>query len=86
MKNDNRIIEFKKYRDLKPDNFFFKEKNGQKILKIGDFGITKTYRPQKKSLSSSETHKHYQSPEISEGGRISYKTDIWSLYDKIQRK
>ena len=34
------------HRDLKPDNFFFKNiENNQKILKIGDFGNAKTYRP-----------------------------------------
>ena len=41
--NKNMIL---MHRDLKPDNFFFKNiENNQKILKIGDFGNAKTYRP-----------------------------------------
>ena len=68
------------HRDLKPDNFFFKNTdNDDKILKIGDFGIAKTYSPAKKSLSSVQTYKHFQSPEVSQGGEITDKTDIWML-------
>lgn len=67
------------HRDLKPDNIFFQKSKAQRILKIGDFGKAKTYRYEKKSLSSSETNRHYQSPEISRQSEISDKTDIWSL-------
>ena len=68
------------HRDLKPDNFFFTNKeNNQKILKIGDFGIAKTHRPPKSALSSAGTNKHFQSPEVSVAGNITDKTDIWML-------
>ena len=68
------------HRDLKPDNIFFHTKSdGQKIAKIGDFGLAKTFLQETKPEFSLESSKDYQSPEMSEGTILNEKCDMWSL-------
>ena len=56
------------HRDLKPGNIFIDElKNGKKILKIGDFGISYvdlTASNMTESTFAKDTTPSYKSPEL----------------------
>jgi len=68
------------HRDLKPEYIFFQtNSDGQKIVKIGDFGLSKTFLQETKPQVSLESSKDYQSPEMSKGTILNEKCDMWSL-------
>ena len=70
------------HKDLKPQNIFLKKENKEIVIKIGDFGISKT-------LESAEDYRHtmictpfYAAPELFENKQYSswgIQYDIWSL-------
>ena len=64
------------HRDIKPQNIFFKTENGEKKIKLGDFGCSIFI---KDNTSDPIGTFMYSSPEII--GEIEYneKTDLWSL-------
>ena len=66
------------HRDLKPDSIFI---NGNMIIKIGDFGISKqfdSYTTHTLTKYKAETD-YYVAPEIIVDGIYNEKSDIWSL-------
>jgi serine/threonine protein kinase len=67
------------HRDLKPENILYVIRNGEFIVKIGDFGLSKigTNRPTIPSRSAG-THR-YMAPELQFGYLCNYRADIFSL-------
>ena len=66
------------HRDLKPDNIFI---NGNMIIKIGDFGISKqfdSYMTHALTKYKAGTD-YYVAPEIIVDGIYNEKSDMWSL-------
>ena len=66
------------HRDLKPENIFINEIND---IKIGDFGISKQYNPNKEYINTKYKvgSVEYMSPEIRKKGIYNEKTDMYSL-------
>jgi len=75
--HNKRII----HGDIKPDNIFIKEMpDGKRVLKIGDFGVSKCMDDYNSFMSKIETTPAYQAPE--ELGNSNFKAwprDIWSV-------
>ena len=69
------------HRDLKPDNLLLATTpDGNKIIKIGDFGLARIPLPggSRMTLSACGT-KGYMAPEVQAGASYSRKADIFSL-------
>jgi len=64
-------------RDLKPENIFLSGPNSN-VVKIGDFGISKTLQNKDKTKTTIGTP-NYLAPEVCEGKPYGRKSDIWSL-------
>jgi NIMA (never in mitosis gene a)-related kinase len=64
------------HRDLKPQNVFLAKGN---IIKLGDFGISKTLEHTADLAVSAVGTPVYCSPEICMGRGYNMKSDIWSL-------
>ena len=64
------------HRDLKTQNIFM-TKNG--LLKLGDFGISRTLRDENDFATTGIGTPQYLSPEICRQQKYNYKSDIWSL-------
>jgi serine/threonine protein kinase len=71
------------HRDLKPANFFVCTVNGERVLKVLDFGISKTEDERGRRLTNTEVTLGtpvYMSPEQVRGTRdLDHRSDIWSL-------
>ena len=72
------------HRDLKPSNLYFAEqKDGSRVLKVLDFGISKTLFEQEVSVTMTQSSlgtPMYMSPEqIRSAKNVDRRTDIWSL-------
>ncbi|XP_068630194.1 serine/threonine-protein kinase Nek8-like isoform X2 [Battus philenor] len=65
------------HRDLKAENILLTGKNG-KIVKIGDFGISKMLASAKKTSTVIGTP-YYLAPELCEGKPYDTKSDVWAL-------
>jgi len=64
------------HRDIKPQNIFFKTENGEKKIKLGDFGCSIFI---KDNLSDPAGTFLYSSPEIISEIEYNEKSDLWSL-------
>jgi len=64
------------HRDLKTQNIFM-AKNG--MLKLGDFGISRTLSHENDFATTGIGTPQYLSPEIVRQQKYDYKSDIWSL-------
>tara|TARA_A100001011_G_scaffold395355_1_gene490088 strand:+ start:6235 stop:7086 length:852 start_codon:yes stop_codon:yes gene_type:complete len=72
------------HRDIKPDNFMLKERNGNNILYIIDFGLAKRFLDNNKHIEEKEGKKmigtiKYASINIHDGKESSRRDDIISL-------
>ncbi len=72
------------HRDLKPANLFLaKRRNGEEILKVLDFGISKLQQADEMDLTRTSTmmgSPMYMSPEqMANSKGVDHRTDIWSL-------
>lgn len=64
------------HRDLKTKNIFLTSQN---LIKIGDFGISKTLNHTLDLANTGIGTPHYLSPEMCNGQPYNLKSDIWSL-------
>jgi serine/threonine protein kinase len=70
------------HRDLKPENVFLTSDGDELIVKVLDFGITKTLASEATNLTDAGVMLgtcHYMSPEQARGGRVDPRSDLWSL-------
>lgn len=65
------------HRDIKTQNIF--TKSDGRIIKIGDFGISKVLEATCEMARTKVGTPYYLSPEICLGRRYDHKSDIWSL-------
>ena len=72
---DNKIV----HRDLKPDNILIKNENGNRIIKLSDYGISKIEKFT--HLKTNVGTDFYMAPEIMTDSNEFYsnKCDLWSL-------
>lgn len=70
--HDRKIL----HRDLKPQNIFLSKGN---IVKLGDFGISKSLEHTEDLAKTMIGTPAYYSPEICVGKKYGAKSDIWSL-------
>jgi len=64
------------HRDLKPENIFIDK---YKMIKIGDFGISKLLDNNDKYAKSIVGTNNYMAPEVIKGDKYNNKVDIWAL-------
>ena len=62
--------------DIKTQNIFLTSK---KLIKLGDFGISKVLRGTMECARTAIGTPYYLSPEICENKPYSFKSDVWSL-------
>ncbi|OCK75233.1 kinase-like protein, partial [Lepidopterella palustris CBS 459.81] len=72
-----------RHGDLKPANILYFTNNGDGILKIADFGISRAHRDatffrKEKTITSAST-KAYEGPEVNNKTKISRRYDCWSM-------
>ncbi len=71
------------HRDMKPENVFLtKDKNGQEVAKILDFGIAKVNDAGNDNLTKTGAvfgTPHYMSPEQAMGKHLDHRADIYSV-------
>ncbi len=80
------------HRDIKPDNIFLADKDGEAIVKVLDFGIAKLYAGNTEDQTATRSGitvgtPAYLSPEQAVGGAITPASDIYSssivLYEML---
>ena len=64
------------HRDIKTQNIFMTSSN---ILKLGDFGVSKILSPDMEFASTAIGTPTNLCPEIANGQKYDFKSDIWSL-------
>ena len=64
------------HRDLKPANIFL---TSSKILKIGDFGVSRWLDPERGTADTVCGSPSYMAPEVTRGQRYDHRADLWSL-------
>ena len=64
------------HRDLKTQNIFL---TSNKLIKLGDFGISKTLSHENDFATTGIGTPQYLSPEICRRQKYDYKSDIWGL-------
>jgi serine/threonine protein kinase len=69
------------HRDLKPANILINQlSNGQKILKIADFGTSKDLKKIKtEDTLEGRTSPAYSAPEVINGKASTIKVDMWAI-------
>ena len=68
------------HRDLKTQNIFITSK---KLIKIGDFGISKSLSHTLDLATTAIGTPHYLSPEICRRQPYNHKSDMWSLGEPL---
>lgn len=76
--SNSRTTEQILHRDLKTNNIFISGSGPNRILKIGDFGISKFLNTGTKAETVVGTPS-YLSPELCEGKPYNDKSDIWAM-------
>jgi len=74
------------HRDLKPANLMLVDEEGERVIKVIDFGLVKTLKPQNnlefRTLTMAGSfigNPHFASPEQLEEGDVDGRSDIYSL-------
>ncbi|HVK66508.1 MAG TPA: serine/threonine-protein kinase [Polyangium sp.] len=74
------------HRDMKPDNVFLCDQDGELFVKVLDFGIAKHATPESEGLDGMTGTgamvgtPHYMSPEqILSARRVDHRADLWSM-------
>ena len=70
--HDRKIL----HRDIKTQNIFL---TSRKLIKLGDFGISKVLRGTMECARTAIGTPYYLSPEICENKPYNFKSDVWSL-------
>lgn len=65
------------HRDIKPENILFSEKEDMSTLKIADFGLSKVFTSEDKTMTSVVGTTFYMAPEVLKGN-YDERCDIWS--------
>ncbi|CAM9944509.1 unnamed protein product, partial [Phaeothamnion confervicola] len=65
------------HRDLKPQNAFLTDRH--RVVKLGDFGITKTLDNTAANAITTIGTPYYFSPEICQNEPYGFKSDVWAL-------
>lgn len=68
------------HRDIKPANVFLEmDESGIMHARLGDLGISKLLHREVQEAMTRTGTPAYMAPEIQEGSRYSYSSDLWSL-------
>ncbi len=70
------------HRDVKPENVFIAEVDGQPFVKVLDFGISKMLKDKSTKLTRTGAvlgTPAYMAPEQARGGKIDARTDVYGL-------
>jgi len=70
------------HRDLKPDNVFLAQREGRTIVKLLDFGISKTIGEETLSLTKTGMvvgTPFYLAPEQARGDDVDQRIDVWAM-------
>lgn len=65
------------HRDIKPENILFSDKEDISTLKIADFGLSRVFSNENKTMTSIVGTTFYMAPEVLRGN-YNEKCDIWS--------
>jgi serine/threonine-protein kinase len=70
------------HRDLKPDNVFLAQRENRTVVKLLDFGISKTIGEESLSLTKTGTvvgTPFYLAPEQARGDEVDQRADVWAM-------
>ncbi|KAL5262001.1 hypothetical protein ACHWQZ_G007643 [Mnemiopsis leidyi] len=73
--HDRKIL----HRDIKSQNIFLTNADGQLTIKLGDFGISRVLRNTAELARTCIGTPYYLSPEICENRPYNNKSDVWAL-------
>jgi serine/threonine protein kinase len=66
------------HRDLKPANVFLKGREAT-VVKLGDFGLARSFSSQTAFATTMSGTPYYISPEICLSRPYEFKSDVWAL-------
>lgn len=65
------------HRDIKPENILFSDNEDSSTLKVVDFGLSRIFSSENKTMTSIVGTSYYMAPEVL-NGRYTEKCDVWS--------